>query len=134
MGTIWNYEDLWCWRLAVQLRDELIPITDRPRVRRNRKFCDQIGESTRSAPSNIAEGFDRSNREFLRYLNIALGSLRETNTHLGEALARKYVTSDEHAYFRVLAKRATRAGEGLKRYLEWRISGGGQDEEPPAEL
>jgi four helix bundle protein len=84
----------------VRLRDELIPITDRPRVRRNRRFCDQVGDSTRSAPCNIAEGFDRSNREFLRYLTIALGSLRETNTHLGEARARKYVTADEYENLR----------------------------------
>jgi four helix bundle protein len=133
MGTISNYEDLLCWQLSVQLRDGLIPITDRPRVRRNRKFCDQVGESTRSAPCNIAEGFDRSNREFLRYLNIALGSLRETNTHLGEALARNYLTPDEHAHFRTLAKRAVRAGEGLKGYLEWRISRSKDVDEPPPE-
>ena len=74
--------------------------------------------STRSAPCNIAEGFDRSNREFLRYVTIALGSLRETNTHLGEALTRKYVTPEEHAHLRTLTKRAIRAGEGLKAYLE----------------
>jgi four helix bundle protein len=121
MGTISNYEDLVCWRLAVQLRDELIAITDRPQVRRNHGFCDQVGRSTRSAPCNIAEGFDRSNREFLRYVTIALGSLRETNTHLGEALTRKYVTPEEHAHLRTLTKRAIRAGEGLKAYLEWRI-------------
>jgi four helix bundle protein len=133
MGTISNYEDLLCWQLSVQLRNELIPITARPRVRCNRKFCDQIGESARSAPANIAEGFDRSNREFLRYLNIALGSLRETSTHLGEALARKYVTPDEHVHFRILAKRAIRAAEGLKGYLEWRNSKGRDDEAPPPE-
>jgi four helix bundle protein len=132
MGTISNYEDLLCWQLSVRLRDELIPITDRPRVRRNRRFCDQVGDSTRSAPCNIAEGFDRSNREFLRYLTIALGSLRETNTHLGEARARKYVTADEYEHLRTLVKRAVRAGEGLKAYLEWRINRN-KDEEPPPE-
>jgi four helix bundle protein len=121
MGTISTYENLVCWQLAVQLRDELIAVTDRPLVQRNYNFCDQVGRSTRSAPCNIAEGFDRSNSEFLRYLNIALGSLRETETHLGEALKRKYVTPDEHAYFRTLTKRAIRAGEGMKAYLEWRI-------------
>jgi four helix bundle protein len=133
VGTISNHEDLVCWQLSVQLRDELIPVTDRPRVRRNCKFCDQIGKSTRSAPANISEGFDRSNREFLRYLNIALGSLRETSTHLGEALVRQYISPDEHAHFGTLAKRAIRAGEGLKAYLEWRISRSRDSEEPPPE-
>ena len=68
-----------------------------------------------------AEGFDRSNREFLRYLNIALGSLRETENHLDEALCRKFVSTDEHLHFRTLAKRAIRAAEGLKAYLERRV-------------
>jgi hypothetical protein len=63
----------------------------------------------------------------------ALGSLRETNTHLDEALARNYLTPDEHSHFRTLAKRAVRAGEGLKGYLEWRISRTKDVDEPPPE-
>ena len=132
MATASHYRELLCWQLSARLRDELIPITERPRVRRHRKFCDQIEDSTRSAPANIAEGFDRSNREFLRYLNIALGSLRESENHLDEALGRKDVTPDEHLNFRTLAKRAIRASEGLKKYLEWRIDGGGTESAPRA--
>ena len=121
MATATHYRELICWQLSVQLRDELIPITERPRVKRRRKFCEQVEDSTRSAPANIAEGFDRSNREFLRYLNIALGSLRETENHVDEALSRKFVSTDEHLHFRTLAKRAIRATEGLKAYLERRV-------------
>ena len=125
MATVPHYRELVFWQLSVQLRDELIAVTDRHRARRNWRFCDQIGDSTRSAPNNIAEGFDRSNREFLRYLLIALGSLRETETLLDEALARKYMSGEEHTHFRTLAKRAVRAGEGLKAYLERRIADSG---------
>ena len=121
MATATHYRELICWQLSAQLRDELIPITERPRVKRRRKFCEQVEDSTRSAPANIAEGFDRSNREFLRYLNIALGSLRETENHLDEALVRKFVSTEEHLHFRTLAKRAIRAAEGLKAYLERRL-------------
>lgn len=124
MATITNYRDLVCWQLSVVLRDELIAITDRPRVRRHRAFCDQVEESTRSSAANIAEGFDRSNREFLRYLNIALGSLRETENHLDEGLVRRFLTAEEHDRCCRLAKRAVRAAEGLKAHLERRIRGG----------
>ena len=124
MATITHYRVLLCWQLSAQIRDELISVTDRPRVRRHRSYCQQVEESTRSAPANISEGFDRSNREFLRYLTIALGSLRETENHLDEALARRYLSPEEHRHFRTLAKRAIRAGEGLRAYLERRLRGG----------
>jgi four helix bundle protein len=120
MATVKHYRELVCWQLSVELRSGLIAITDRPRVRRNLKFCDQVGDSTRSAPANIAEGFNRSNREFMRYLDIALGSLQETENHVDEALERKYLTPEEHLRFRTLAKRAIRAAEELKAYLRRR--------------
>ena len=83
-----SYRELVCWQLSVQLRDELIAITARPAFARNFKLCEQVGDSARSAPTNIAEGFRRSDTEFRRYLEIALGSLKETENHLDEALAR----------------------------------------------
>jgi four helix bundle protein len=86
-------------------------------VKRHFTFCDQVGQSTRSAPANIAEGIRRSNRVFLQYLDIALGSLQETENHIDEALERKYITPEEHERFRILAKRAIRAGESLQSYL-----------------
>ena len=117
MATIKSYRELICWQLSVELRRGMIDVTDRPVVKRNFTFCDQVGESTRSAPANIAEGFKRSNRMFMQYLDIALGSLQETENHLDEALERKYITPDEHVRFRMLARRAIRAGEELQSYL-----------------
>ena len=114
MATIKSYRELVCWQLSVELRRAMIAVTDRPVVRRNFKYCDQVGDSTRSAPSNIAEGFKRSNRVFMNYLDIALGSLQETENHVDEGLERKYITATEHAQYRLLAKRAVRAAEGLK--------------------
>jgi four helix bundle protein len=112
-----SYRELACWQLSVQLRDELIEITARPAFARTFKLCEQVGESTRSAPSNIAEGFGRSDVEFRRYLEIAIGSLKETENHLDEALARKYMTPAEHQHFRRLAKRAYLAALRLSQYL-----------------
>lgn len=56
-------------------------------------------------------------------LNIALGSLRETETHLDEALRREFVSVIEHVELKTLAKRAGTAANELKRYLERRIAG-----------
>jgi four helix bundle protein len=90
-----HYRDLICWQLSAQLRDETIAITDRPSFARNFKLCEQVGQSTRSAAANIADGFGRSDSEFRRFLDIALGSLKETENHLDEALQRLYLTSEE---------------------------------------
>ena len=119
--TFNSYRELVCWQLAVQLRDEMIEITDRTIVARNRRFCDQVGDSTRSAVASIAEGFGRSNKEFRRYLEIALGSLRESENHIDEALKRRYLSATEHQHFRGLTKGAHQAALGLAHYLEQRI-------------
>ncbi|MEY3866810.1 MAG: four helix bundle protein [Microcoleaceae cyanobacterium] len=43
----------------------------------------QIRRASVSIPANIAEGYGRvSRKEYIRYLQIALGSLRELDTHL----------------------------------------------------
>ena len=43
----------------------------------------QIRRASVSIPANIAEGYGRVGRkEYIRYLQIALGSLRELDTHL----------------------------------------------------
>ena len=117
MPTIKHYRELDCWRLSVELRDAVLAVTARPRVRRNLRFCDQIAGAARSAPSNIAEGFGRSDREFGRYLLVARGSLRETETLLDEACTCAYISPGEHAQLRELAKRAHTAASRLEYYL-----------------
>jgi len=44
-----------------------------------------------SVPSNIAEGFNRSTREFGRFLQIALGSLAELETQIEIAMRIGYL-------------------------------------------
>src|SRR3954447_24970352 len=74
-----SYEELECWQLATALKREVYVITDREIVAKDFKFRQQIRDSARSGPSNIAEGFGRFRpAEFARFLEIARASLMET--------------------------------------------------------
>jgi four helix bundle protein len=56
----------------------------------------QIRRSSISIPSNIAEGYGReSNKDFLRFLNISIGSLFEMQTQLEIAKNISYLNEDE---------------------------------------
>lgn len=113
-----RFEDLIVWQLAAKIQQETGAILDRPDVRRDGKFCEQLRGSTRSAAANIAEGFGRySPREFIRYLRMASGSLHETKNHLHEALNRGYVDAPTHERLVRLTLRALKADWRLQAYL-----------------
>ena len=78
----------------------------------------QLIKSAVSIPSNIAEGRRReSQKEFLRFLDIALGSTGELETQLRAAKDCRAIPLDVHAD---LAKRAKEVGKmvnGLRRRI-----------------
>lgn len=58
----------------------------------------QIMDSSESAPSNIAEGFERRlDGDFARFLRIAKASIGETESHLVYAKRRRLIAEDESA-------------------------------------
>lgn len=87
--TVKRFEDLYCWQQGRELVKLVYSLT------RQAKFVDfslkdQIQRAAVSVISNIAEGFERSNREeFLYFLYIAKGSC-------GEVRAQGYVAYDQH--------------------------------------
>jgi len=119
MATVERLEDLVVWKLSVALKREVIAIIAKPSVRRDVGFCDQIRDSSRSAPRNIAEGFGRYRpREFSRFLSIAIGSLRETQSLLHDALDEHYIDDDDFNRLMTLASRAIAAAVRLVNYLD----------------
>ena len=117
MAGVRHHEDLVAWQLSEKLRQAVLAILAKPTVARHRTFCDQIERSTRSAPSNIAEGFSRKPREFARYMRIALGSLGETQNHLRAALNDKMITAEDFDNAWSLSVRAIKASKKLHSHL-----------------
>ncbi len=61
-------------------------------------LSNQMKRAAVSIPSNIAEGSGRTNKEFARYLKIALGSMAELETQIEIARRVGYI-SDEQCNF-----------------------------------
>ena len=62
-------------------------------------LCNQIRRAAISVPSNIAEGLSRSAvKEQCHFLDIAFGSLMETDCQLEIAKDLNYISSDEYDF------------------------------------
>jgi four helix bundle protein len=119
MPTIHHHEDLVAWQLAAELKKRVLGIIARPSMARHFKFCDQIRDSSRSGPANLAEGFWRYRpRENARFVRIALGSLGETLNHLHDAFTEKYIDENEYLDLRAIAERALKAATAWHDYLD----------------
>ena len=84
--TIQKFEDIIAWQKAQDLATEIYQSFG---ILNDFAFRDQITRAAISISNNIAEGFDRkSDKEFARFLHIALGSTSELRSmlYLGERL------------------------------------------------
>ena len=75
-----SFQDLEVWQRGCRLAVDVFKTFARCR---NHTMQDQVQRSALSVPSNVAEGYERnSNKEFIRFLNIAKGSGGELGTQL----------------------------------------------------
>jgi four helix bundle protein len=109
-----DFRELVAWQLSYELKCEVFAFTAKAPASRDFKYCDQIRSSSRSASTNIAEGFGRFRpREFARFLEIARASLVETRNHLVDGRDCGYL--DDRLYSRLsnLALAARKATTNL---------------------
>ena len=100
------------------MKVQIYKVSNRPPIKKDFKYRDQIREATTSAASNISEGFARrTNTEFARFLDIARASLTEIQNHMKDGVDRGYLEEDESRRLTILAKRSCGAVAALQRYL-----------------
>ena len=115
-----HHKDLEAWKLSMDLVIKIYKITKS--FPENEKFAltSQICRAAVSIPSNIAEGCGRgSDKDTLRFLDIALGSSAELETQLLIAQALEY------AYVQNILIDLDKINAliyGLKKYLKQKIS------------
>ena len=78
-----DYKDLLVWQKSIELVKDVYHLVAQLPASERFNLSDQMKRSAVSIPSNIAEGAGRgSNKDYLRFLYIARGSLRELETQL----------------------------------------------------
>lgn len=81
--TIRSYRDLKVWRGGMDLAEQCYLLTSSFPREELYGLTSQIHPAAVSVPANIAEGHGRENRgEFIQFLRIAQGSLKELETHI----------------------------------------------------
>jgi four helix bundle protein len=111
-------EEFDAWQLAWAFKQRIFAFTSITPASRDRRFCDEIRKSARSAPDNISEGFYRfCPPDFANFVRIARGSLGEARNQLKHAHAQKYLTDEEFEDLLHLCRRAIGAATGLRLYL-----------------
>lgn len=85
------------WNNAKGLAVEVYKLTMNGELNKDFGLRDQMRRSAVSIASNIAEGSERnSNRDYIRFLNIAKGSIAELLTQL--VIAKEIGYINEHQY------------------------------------
>lgn len=83
MKTVTSHKDMLVWQRSVALASKIYAATGKLAKHERSGLSTQMRRSAVSVASNIAEGAGRTGRvEYLRFLNIARGSLCELETQV----------------------------------------------------
>ena len=83
MSEINDFKDLKIWQKGIDIAEKCYFLTKLFPKDELYGMVQQIRRSAASIPANIAEGYGRrSTAEYIRFLNIAQGSLNELETHI----------------------------------------------------
>ncbi|NEO98252.1 MAG: four helix bundle protein [Symploca sp. SIO2E9] len=83
MSDINNFKDLKIWQTGMYIAEKCYFLTKIFPKDELYGMVQQIRRAAVSIPANIAEGYGRrSTAEYIRFLNIAQGSINELETHI----------------------------------------------------
>ncbi len=115
-----THKDLDVWKLSIDLVLKVYQCTKTIPTEEKFGLISQMKRSAVSVPSNIAEGAGRSStKEFIRFLDIANGSLSELETQLIIAQKLNYSETEDLVIneLTVIRKMLYRLKESLRKKL-----------------
>lgn len=87
-----TYRELIVWQKSMILVGEIYKVSKSFPNDENFGLTSQLRRSAVSIPSNIAEGYGRNSlNDYIRFLNISVGSLYEMQTQIEIAFNLKYI-------------------------------------------
>ncbi|NLP56975.1 four helix bundle protein [Lutibacter sp. B1] len=90
-----TYRELIVWEKSMNLVTDIYQVSKSFPNDENFGLTSQIRRCAISIPSNIAEGYGRNSlNDYVRFLNISLGSLFELQTQVEIAFNLKYIVKD----------------------------------------
>lgn len=96
MSKVTRFEDLKCWQASRKLVNEIFVVSETGKLLKDYDTKSQIRRAALSSMSNIAEGFGEfSNKEFIRYLDIAQSSALEVKRILYILLDMNYLSAEK---------------------------------------
>lgn len=119
-----TYEDLIVWQKADNLAFDIFVLVKK--FPKEELYClvSQIKRSALSVPANIAEGFSRgTQKEFIRFLYIALASLIETEYYIKFSFKIEYIKKDELNKNIIKTQEIGRMLNGLIRTIKSKLAG-----------
>ena len=96
MSKVNRFEDLKCWQASRKLVNEIYALAGTGKLVKDFDTKSQIKRAALSSMSNIAEGFGKfSNKEFIRYLDVAQSSALEVKSILYVLLDLNYLMEEK---------------------------------------
>lgn len=90
-----NFRDLKIWRDLIELVKVVYQLTDSLPEREKFGLIPQMNKCSVSIPSNIAEGCAKdSQKDFVRFLQISLGSAFELETQMEICVKLDFITKE----------------------------------------
>ncbi|MHC4757529.1 MAG: four helix bundle protein [Planctomycetota bacterium] len=91
-----SFKDLEIWKKSIKLVEDVYNVSNKFPKEETYGLKSQLRRSAVSIPSNISEGFARfHNKEYKKFLYIALGSCAELSTQIIIASRLKYIDNNK---------------------------------------
>lgn len=114
-----SYKNLKIWKDAVTLASDIYSVTKKFPKEEIFGITSQIRRAVVSVSSNIAEGSSRpSKKDYLRFIDISIGSLHEVESLLEIANNLKYLSQNEYVRITEQTKGLGVLIGGFRKYLQ----------------
>lgn len=115
---MFRFERLDVWHKSIELADEIYRITRNFPDYERFALANQLRRAAVSDSSNLAEGSGRSsNKEYIRFVEIAYGSVMEVVSQVFIAQRQSFITDDEKCAISEMADEVAGMLSGLRAYL-----------------